>query len=612
MRAALGGVGLALCALAACTSTVGPREAAPLALSIAHINDHHAQLEPFAGTELRLDGVPTQVELGGFARLTTLFRQAEASRRHLLKLHAGDALTGTLYYTLFKGEVDAKLMNTVCFDAFELGNHEFDDGDASLQRFLQWLGQGSCPRPTAVLAANVQPAAGTPLDGVLSPYMIRHFDGIPVGVIGIDIVGKTVNSSRPLPSTRFLDEILTAQTHIDALRARGVRHIVLLTHQGHAADVAMAARLSGVDVIIGGDSHSLLGNFEALGVASAGPYPTQVHNREGDTVCIAQAWEYSKAFGLLDVRFDGQGRVQQCSGQAALVVGGPFKRKDASGRFLALEPAAQAALEARLSDQPGLALARPDPAAAAMLAGYAGQVDAQKARVIGRALEPLCLVRVPGEATNRSAGVPGCEEAHRLARGSDVAQVVAQAFLAASPRAQFALQNAGGVRVPVPTGPVSMNTAFTVLPFSNVLVEMDLSGDEVLAALEDGVANHLDAGQSDGSHPYAAGLRWHLDMRQPRGQRFSQVEVKDRKTGSWAPLQGQAVYLMVTNDFIAAGKDGYATLGAAHAQGRALNTYRLYTQTLVDAIVARPELRRPPAEELSHQAVSTREGLSLP
>ena len=70
-----------------------------------------------------------------------------------------------------------------------------------------------------------------------------------------------------------------------------------------------------------------------------------------------------------------------------------------------------------------------------------------------------------------------------------MAQVVAEAFLRGSRRADFALQNAGGVRVPVPAGTLSMNTAFTVLPYTNVLVELDLTGAEVLAALEDGVAS---------------------------------------------------------------------------------------------------------------------------
>lgn len=225
----------------------------PLELNIAHINDHHSQLEPFALQELTLNGVSTQVDLGGFARQTALFKKAESELKNLLKIHAGDAVTGTLYYTFYKGEIDAKMMNSICFDAYTLGNHEFDDGDAVLANFLDNLVTGPCKTP--VLAANVAPQLGTPLaprtvNDYIQPFTIKTIDGVKVGMIGIDIKGKTVNSSRPLDTTVFSDEVTTAQATINTLKnIHGVRHIVLVTHQGYDRDKAMAAQLTDVDVI---------------------------------------------------------------------------------------------------------------------------------------------------------------------------------------------------------------------------------------------------------------------------------------------------------------------------------------------------------------------------
>ena len=591
----------------------GPEPHKPFELAIAHINDHHSQLDAFAATELLLDGVPTLVELGGFARQTALFKSL-AGTPNLLKLHAGDALTGSLYYTFFKGKADARMMNTICFDAFVPGNHEFDDGDATLKAFLDELALGPCQTPT--LSANIVPQPGTPLAPAggkpyLLPYTVKQVGGERVGLVGITIADKTRASSRPLASTQFLDETQSAQAAIDALTAQGVRHIVLMTHHGFKADRALAARLTGVDVIIGGDSHSLLGDFKAQSLSAEGRYPTEVRNASGEPVCIGQAWEYGKAFGLMKVRFDTQGRVSQCAGQASLVVGEPFKRKDAAGAWQALPAAEGEALKARLAASPALRVVAPDPVAAQTLAGFASQVGAEKARIIGSASEPLCLVRVPGEPADPRAGA-GCEAASSLARGSDVAQVVAESFLRGSRRADFALQNAGGVRTPVPAGTLSMNTAFTVLPFTNVLVELDLTGAEVLAALEDGVANHLDLRQSNGSHPYAAGLRWDLDMSQPKGKRFSNVQVRSKTTGAWGALDPAKTYVLVTNDFVAAGRDGYATLGPVYAAGRYVNTYLLYTQTFVDYLTATGPLARPARGEYSHQKVITRGGVALP
>lgn len=616
----------ALCAttMAACggsdnSSSAGNSTEAAFAaieLNIAHINDHHSQLEPFALQELNLDGVPTQVDLGGFARQAALFKQAESDTKNLLKIHAGDALTGTLYYTFYKGEADARMMNTVCFDAFALGNHEFDDGDAALANFLDTLITGPCKTP--VLAANVVPKLGTPLApktavDYLQPYTIKMIEGVKVAMIGIDIKDKTTNSSRPLDSTTFGDELATAQATIDRLKtAEGVRHIVLVTHQGYERDKAMAAQLSDVDVIVGGDSHSLLGDFSALGLSSAGAYPTVLKNKDGDTVCIGQAWEYAKAFGLMKVQFNSRGAVERCRGQAALVIGDNFRRKDAGGTWQTLAEAEKSALLTALGSQPAVRVTTPDASAAAVLKTYTDRIASEKAKLIGTASQSLCLVRVPGESTNRSAGTAGCESGNTLAQGSDAAQVVAASFLASSKRAHFALQNAGGVRVPIAAGPISMNTAFTVLPFSNVIVELELTGQEVVNALEDAVANHIDALQSSGSHPYAAGLRWNLDMSQPKGSRFSNVQVHDKTSGSWSAIELAKTYVLATNDFIAAGKDGYTALGKAYAAGRYVNTYLLYTQTFADWVSQQGTLARPARTEYSHQTVITKAGVTLP
>ncbi|MBK9441901.1 MAG: 5'-nucleotidase C-terminal domain-containing protein [Comamonadaceae bacterium] len=616
---ALAGAGILVTiglALSACGGGSDAPSYKPIELNIAHINDHHSQLDAFAATELTLDGVATQVELGGFARQAAMFKSV-AGTKNLIKLHAGDALTGSLYYTFFKGAVDAQMMNTICFDAFTPGNHEFDDGDAVLKGFLDELGKSTCQTPT--ISSNVVPAVGTALapsaaSAYLKPWVIKDIDGVKVGIIGLTVAGKTMNSSRPLGSTQFNDEVSSAQKSIDALKSQGVRHIIALTHQGYDADKAMAAKLTDVDVIIGGDSHSLLGDFKALGIAtSSGSYPTVATNKNGEMVCIGQAWEYSKAFGLMNLQFNEYGAVKSCGGKATLLIGDSFKRKDAAGAWQTVSDTVRTSLVANLAaNQPQVKVLAPDAGAAATLKTYADQVALEKTKAIGTATESLCLVRVPGESTNRSSSTAGCETANTLARGSDAAQVVAEAFLFAAKRADFALQNAGGVRVPVAAGGLSMNTAFTLLPFTNVLVEMDLSGAEVVATLEDAVNNHIVTPSGNGSHPYAAGLRWNLDMSKAKGQRFTNVQVRNKTTGAWSAIDTAKTYVLVTNDFIAAGKDGYTTLGVAYSAGRYVNTYLLYTQSFVDYVLTKGTLARPAAGDYSHQSVVTAAGVTLP
>ena len=157
-----------------------------------------------------------------------------------------------------------------------------------------------------------------------------------------------------------------------------------------------------------------------------------------------------------------------------------------------------------------------------------------------------------------------------------------------------------------------MNTAFTLLPFTNVLVEMSLTGAEMVTALEDAVANHLDLAQSNGSHPYAASLRWNLDMSRARGQRFSNVQVRVKATGAWSNIDPARTYVLVTNDFTAEGKDGYTALGTVFKAGCSINTYLLYTQSFVDDVLVKGSIARPARGDYSRQTVITQTGVSLP
>ena len=602
-------------ALSACGGSGSPSVYKPIEINIAHINDHHSQLDGFPAAELKIDGIATQVDFGGFSRQTAMFKSVSVTP-NLLKLHAGDALTGSLYYTFFKGVADAQMMNTICFDAFIPGNHEFDDGDSTLKGFLDELGKGSCHTP--VLSANIVPLAGTALapsatGSYFKPHIIKEIEGVKVGIAGITVAIKTMTSSRPLATTQFLNEVTSAQKTINDLKAQGIRHIVLMTHQGYDNDKLLASQLTDVDVIIGGDSHTLLGDFSAFGLNSSGAYPTVVKNKDGDNVCIGQSWEYAKAFGLMNVKFNDQGAVSQCGGQASLLIGDTFKRKDSAGVWQTMAAADGDALVAKLATQPAVKVLAADATAVQVLSTFSGQVNAAKAKTIGNAQDALCLVRVPGETINYSPGVAGCESANTLARGSDVAQVVAEAFLLASKRADFALQNAGGVRIALQKGTLTMNTAYTLLPYTNVLVELDITGAEIMAALEDAVANHLDNKLSGGSHPYAAGLRWDLDMSKVKGQRFTNVQWRNKTTGIWSALDLTRTYVMVTHDFIAGGGDGYATLAPIYKSSRGINTYLFYTQSFVDFVSAKGgNIAHPAVADYSHQKVINKAGVALP
>ena len=590
-------------------------------MTILHINDHHSHLSEedfdldvadFGLSTTTEDGsaiAEVEVTYGGFPRLVTLFNELEDKYDNVLKLHAGDAITGTLYYSLFRGEADAAMMNQVCFDAFALGNHEFDDGDSGLANFLNFL-NASDDCDTPALAANVVPADDSAIaEGFIQPYIIKEFDGEKVGVIGIDIADKTKNSSSPDEGTEFLDETETAQKVIDELTAQGIDKIILVTHQQYANDIEMAANLTGVDVIVGGDSHSLLGDesLENAGFNPVGDYPTKVVDADGNNVCIVQAWEYAHLVGELRVVFDDYGRVRNCKGQPVLPISVDFvyEYNDDEDRVLAGKD--QKIVSRALTRQDEFSYIEPDSETTELLATFDAQVSVLQQTVIGTVAEDLCLVRWPGES--RSAI---CDVADNYENGSDISNIVARAFLEVTPTADIAIQNAGGVRIDIDAGDFTIGDAFTLLPFSNTLVTLEMTGQQIVDVLEEALSNTLDAGGSTGSYPYASGLRYTIDASASFGNRVSNVEVNSRVAGAWVTIDLAETYTVVTNDFIASGRDGYTTFGEVFSAGDFVDTFTEYAQgfiSYVERLTADGlSLQRLPIDEYSTQEYTGRDG----
>lgn len=237
----------------------------PVELSILHINDHHSHLDEEEWTfNFENAGSVEQYTVlrGGFARVTGLINQLASAKTNVLKMHSGDAITGDLYFNLTAGKADADAMQTACFDSFVLGNHEFDTKDAGLKIFLDFFQNSTCENPMSILSSNVRFSANSVLnnDDRIRPYQLFKRGGETFAVIGLTIANKTKNSSQPDADTVFEDELITAQDQINQLKKQGISRIILQTHVGYELDQKLAKNLTDVDVIIGGDSHSLLGS----------------------------------------------------------------------------------------------------------------------------------------------------------------------------------------------------------------------------------------------------------------------------------------------------------------------------------------------------------------
>ena len=468
------------CALAMTASVA----AADYSLTILHTNDFHARFEPISRFDsgCSADDNAEGKCFGGTARLVTAIADARARSNNSILVDGGDQFQGTLFYTYYKGAAAAEFMNQLGYDGMTVGNHEFDDGPEVLRGFMDAV-------QFPVLMSNAD-VSGEPLlsDALMKSTVIER-GGEQIGMIGLT-PENTDELASPGPNVSFTAPIAAVQGEVDKLTAMGVNKIIVLSHSGYGVDQAIAAGTTGVDVIVGGHSNTLLGEDER----AEGPYPTMV----GDTA-IVQAYAYGKFLGELNVTFDDDGNLTDASGAPLLI--------DAS----------------------------------------VAEDEATVARVAELALP---LVEIRNQVVAETAAPLEGDRSVCRAMECSMGNLIADAMLArvADQGIQIGFQNSGGIRASIDAGEVTMGEVLTVLPFQNTLSTFQVTGDTLLAALENGVSQHADG---SGRFPQVSGMRFSVDLAAEVGSRISDVTV------GGAALDLAATYGVVSNNFIRNGGDGY-------------------------------------------------------
>lgn len=502
-------------------------------LAILHINDFHSRIESIN----RFDSTCSAEDegkgacFGGVARLKTALdaRRAALAAEGVatLTLDAGDQFQGSLFYTLHGGAVVAEFMNQFGFQAMAMGNHEFDNGPAGLAGLLD-------AARFPALSANLSAASEPLVAGRVAPWAVLEAGGRKVGVIGVTTT-DTAEIASPGPTLSFGDDIAALRAAVAALQAQGVTMIVALTHVGLARDQEIAAQVAGLDAVVGGHSHTLMGAMDG----AAAPYPLIVAGPDGAQVPVVQAYAYGKYLGELRLTFDDAGAVTAAGGAPLLL--------DAS--------------------------VAPDPAVLARVAELAQPIAALKAEVVAEAAAPI-----------------GADRALCRSQECEMGVLVAEAMLArARPLgAEIAIQNGGGLRAGIDAGPITKGEVLTVLPFQNTLATFSLTGADVVAALENGVSQ---LAEGAGRFPQVAGLRYTLTADAPVGARISAVELETPM--GWTPIEPARVYGVATNNFMRRGGDGYAVFAE-----KGMDAYD-YGPNLEDVVIEHLAARSPYAPRLA-------------
>ncbi len=459
-------------------------------LTILHTNDLHSRIEPISKYDSTCSAEDNEAGecFGGYARLKTAVDEARAALDggNVVLMDAGDQYQGSLMYTTHKGAVEAEMMGRVGYDVMAVGNHEFDDGPDGLLKLID-----SVEFP--VISGNIDVSQSNILSGKVQNHVVLEIGGEKIGVISV-LATDTAETSSPGPNVIFQDTIDSLKEDVAVLEREGVNKIIALTHIGFVHDLEIAEAVPGIDVVVGGHSHTLMSNT----VEGAQPYPTMAGE-----VPVVQAYAYSKYLGQLTVTFDDAGNVISAEGEPLL-------------------------LDAAVAE---------DEEIKARVAELAAPIDEMRQQVVAETDAPI-------DGDRSSCRLMECQ----------MGSLVADAMLArvADQGIQIGFQNGGGLRASIDAGPVTMGEVLTVLPFQNTLSTFYVSGQTVIDALENGVSQ-IEEGA--GRFPQVAGLKFAFDAAAEPGARVSDVMVADGM--DWKPIDPEARYGLVSNNYVRNGGDGY-------------------------------------------------------
>lgn len=446
----------------------------------------------------------------GYAKLATIIKTARSITNNVLVLDAGDVTHGTNFANLFNGATIGDLLIMSGYDAVAPGNHDFNYGIDNLLALSDAAEEVS---DLKVLSANI-----TDEDGYLlfQPYQLYDFNGFKVCVIGLTTPDtKTKSHPKNTEGVEFDNPVIyqNAQAAID-LAHEIADYVVVLGHIGTVADgesgltsTIICENIDGIDLFVDGHSHSVLSGDNYV-----------------NGTLIVSAGEYMQNIGVVDI----------------LVKDGEVASEDA---FLiassdVLDPANSA-----LAKQYGIVDVPDDPEVAAYIESVNEAIEARFGEVVAT---------IPTDLDG--------ERDHVRTRKTNLSAIVCDAITAET-GADFTIVNGGGIRASLSAGDVTLGEVNAVLPFTNIVTVCEITGDEVYQALEHGYSI---LPETNGAFSQTD-LQVVYSESKPAGERIDEVLLDGD------PIDRNAVYTVATNDFMAAGGDGYTMFGRVLQEGRVLN-----------------------------------------
>jgi len=380
-------------------------------LVVLAVNDTHSQIDPAA------DGK------GGILRRRAIYDSERRAHKNVLVVHAGDAVQGTNYFSLYGGAVEYAAIDSLGYDMIIMGNHELDNGIDSLAHFYNHV-------KATKLSANYDLSA-SPLKGFV-PYSVRAYGNKRVAFFGINVNPAGMVSQGHYNGLRFLEPMQVADATARYLKqVQKVDYVVMISHIGYDSmepsepnDSIVAATSHYIDFIIGGHSHSVI---------APGSKQSLVHNADGKIVVIGQNGKSGKLVGKYDLDLE-TGKVTY----SHITVDNTWDR------------AAQAY-----------------PAFQSWLARYKAGVDSLENNPVATSARYM----------------PNSSWAAQNWLADAVDAIIAKLYKGGK-KVDLCIMNKGGIRLDMPKGTVTEGLLQSMFPFDNRFMVLEVSGQDLLDAFK--------------------------------------------------------------------------------------------------------------------------------
>lgn len=491
---------------------------------ILHTNDVHGRIVEEKGVI-------------GDAKLATVIEQERAkSNQNTLVVDAGDAFQGLPISNSTKGEARAEILNQMQYDAMAVGNHEFDFGLDEVKKYKEILKFPLLSSNTYVNGARLFEAS-TIVD---KDKTVEGDEFVVIGVTTPETATKT--HPKNIKGVTFTDPISEVNKVIEEVQAKAraegkdYKHYVVLAHLGVdtttpvewrgstlAEALSKNPRLKGKRVtVIDGHSH------------------TVESTTYGDNVTYNQTGSY----------LHNVGKVIYKSRQ---LLGNPTQITAADAKKLTANPKVEK-----------------------LVKDIKQKYDAENAVEI---------------VSNSPVELNGDRENVRV-RETNLGNVVADSLYqygqtGFSHPTDIAVTNGGGLRETIAKGkPITKGNVIAVLPFGNTISQIQVTGQQVLDMFEKSLGSILQVDKDgkkvldengqpllepSGGFLQVSGVKVYYDTNLPSGKRVLAIQVKNRTTGRYDLLDLAKTYYLATNDFLAAGGDGYTMLGGAREEGPSMD-----------------------------------------